>query len=74
MAVLSTDNPVVGKQSFDEYRLSFLRISTFPCGQNGHHIAEDIFRCIFMNFFLILIKISLEFVPKGPIDNDPALV
>ena len=24
--------------------------------------------------FCILIKISLKFVPKGPIDNDPALV
>ena len=27
-----------------------------------------------MNFFLIPIGISLKFVPKGPIDNIPALV
>ena len=44
-------------------------------GQNGSHFAEDIFRCIFMNEkFCILIKISLKFVSKGPIDNNPALV
>ena len=37
--------------------------------------ADNVFRCIFMNeFFFILIKISLKFVPKGPIDNKPALV
>ena len=27
-----------------------------------------------MNRFFILINISLKFVPKGPIDNNPALV
>ena len=33
------------------------------------------FRCIFVNENIcILIKISLNFVPKGPIDNNPALV
>ena len=44
-------------------------------GQNGHHFADDIFRCIFMNEkFCILIKISLELVPMGPNDKNPALV
>ena len=39
------------------------------------HFADDIFRCIFMNEkFCILIKISMKFVPGGPIGNDPALV
>ena len=43
--------------------------------QNGRHFPDDIFRCIFVNKnFCILIKISLKFVPMGPIDNDPALV
>ena len=33
------------------------------------------FRCIFVNEkFCILIKISLKFVPKGPTDNNQALV
>ena len=45
--------------------------------QNGSHLhlADNIFRCIFVNKkFCILIKISLKFVPKGPIDNRSALV
>ena len=38
-------------------------------------IPDDIFKCIFLNENrCILIKISLKFVPKGPIDNNPALV
>ena len=54
----------------------------FPCrfnssssGQNGHHFTDDIFRNIFVNEKLcILIKISLKFVPKFPIDNLRTLV
>ena len=43
--------------------------------QNGHHFADDIFKCIFLNENVwIPIKISLKFVPKGPINNMPALV
>ena len=38
-------------------------------------LAEDIFKCIFLNEKIcILIKISLKFVPNGPIDNNPELV
>ena len=47
------------------------------CGElkNGRHSAGDIFRCIFVNEKLwILIKISLKFVPKASIDNNPAFV
>ena len=43
----------------------------------GHdrHFTDDIFRCIFMNENVwISIKISPMFVPKGPINNIPALV
>ena len=43
--------------------------------QNGPHVPDDIFKCIFVNeSVLILIKISLKFVPKGPTNNIPALV
>ena len=43
--------------------------------QNGHHFADDIFKSIFLNEnVLISIKISLKFIPKGPINNIPALV
>ena len=46
-----------------------------PPEQNGRHFADDTFKCIFMNENLCtLIQISLQFVPKGPIDNIPALV
>ena len=43
--------------------------------QNGRHFPDDIFKCDFLNKNIwISIKISLEFVPKGPINNIPALV
>ena len=43
--------------------------------QNGHRFADDIFKRIFLNENVrISIKISLKFVPKGPINNIPALV
>ena len=43
--------------------------------QNGLHFADDTFRLIFLNENVkIATKISLKFVPKGPINNNPALV
>ena len=43
--------------------------------QNGHHIGDDTFSCIFVNENVtISIKFSLKFVPKGPINNIPTLV
>ena len=43
--------------------------------QNGRLFADDIFRCIFLNANVwISIKISLQFVPKGTVNNIPALV
>ena len=37
--------------------------------------ADNIFNCIFLNENVqIAIKISLMFVPKGPINNIPSLV
>ena len=50
-------------------------VNSSPSGQNGHHFADDIFRCIFVNEkFCILIKISLKFAAKGSIDDNPALI
>ena len=38
-------------------------------------LADDIFKCVSVNEkYFILIEISLKFVPKGPINNNPALV
>ena len=43
--------------------------------RQGRHHFSDIFKCIFLNENVWLpIKISLKFVPKGPINNIPALV
>ena len=54
---------------------SYESMNSSPPGQNGRHFADNIFRSIFINEkFCILIKISLKFVPKGPIGNNPALV
>ena len=42
--------------------------------QNGRHFPDDIIKCIFLNENIrISIKISLKFVHKGPINNNPAL-
>ena len=50
-------------------------VNSSPPGKNARHFPDDIFKCIFMNEkFCILIQISLKFVPKGPINNIPALV
>ena len=52
-----------------------LNINTLRPRQNGRHFADDTFKRIFMNENVrILIKISLKFVPKGPINNIHALV
>ena len=49
-------------------------VNSSPPRQNGHHFADNIFRCIFVNKkFCIFIKISLQFAPNGPIDNNQAL-
>ena len=43
--------------------------------QHGRHFPDNILKCILLNENVwISIKISLKFVPWGPIDNIPALV
>ena len=43
--------------------------------QNGRHFADDSFKCIFLSeYYCIFIQISLKFVPKGPVNNNPALI
>ena len=39
--------------------------------KNGYHFADDLFKLIFFNENIyILIQISLNFVPRHPIDNN----
>ena len=50
-------------------------VNTLRQRQNGDHFADDTIKRIFLNKTVrILIKISLKFVPKDPINNNPALV
>ena len=50
-------------------------LNTLRPRQDGRHFADDIFRCIFFNAnCCILIRFSLKYGRKGPIDNNPALV
>ena len=54
---------------------SFIIINTLRLRQNGRHFPDNIFKWIFVNENVwILIKVSLKFVPKGSIDNNPAPV
>ena len=56
-------------------RYNMVGVITLRPRQNGHHFADDTFKLIFVNENVwISITISLKFVPKGPINNIPALV
>ena len=58
-----------------EWSTILLPIDTLRPRQHGRHFPDAIFKCIFLNENVwTLIQISLKFVPKGPIDNIPALV
>ena len=61
-------------QSLDNF-CSFQLLKTLRPRQNGRHFTDAVFKCIFLNENVwMLIKISLKFVPKGPINNTIALV
>ena len=52
-----------------------LQLNTLRPRQNGHRFTDDTFKRIFLyENVRISIKISLKFVPYGPINNNPALV
>ena len=56
-------------------RMTIGSFNTLKPRQNGRHFADDTFKCIFLNENVwISITIWLGFVPKGPINNIPALV
>ena len=49
-------------------------INTLRPRQNGRHFPDDSFKRIFLNENVwISIEVSLKFLPKGPINNIPAL-
>ena len=50
-------------------------LNTLKPRQNGRYFPDNIFKSIFLNENVwILIKISLKFVPKDPVNNISALV
>ena len=50
-------------------------VNTYKPRQNGGRFADNTFKRIFMNENVrIPIKISLKFVPNGPINNNSSLV
>ena len=50
-------------------------LNTLRPRQDGRQFPDSIFKCIFLNEnALFLITTNLKFVPKGPINNIPALV
>ena len=54
--------------------MEVLFFNTLRPRQNGRHFPDDICKWIFLNENVgISIKISLKFVPKGPINKIPAL-
>ena len=54
---------------------STLPVNTLRPRQNGRHFPDDFFKRISLNEIVwISIKISLNFVPRVPINNIPALV
>ena len=66
---------LVLRQSHNWRVSSVHQFDSSPPGQNGRHFADDVFRCIFVTEkYCILIENSLKLIPKGPIDNKPALV
>ena len=57
------------------YSCVFQRVNTLRPRRNEQHFADDIFKRIFFNENVwIAINISLKYVPKGLINNMPALV
>ena len=59
----------------EKYTSVHTLINTLRLRQNGRHFPDDIFKLILLNENAwISIKISLKFVPSGPISNIPALV
>ena len=71
----NNDDPVHRQIIINELTITILYLNTLGPRQNGRHFTDDIFKCILLNENVwISIKISLKFVPKGPINNIPALV
>ena len=73
------DNSIVTKTLNNDQQIHDVSvvdtINSLRPRQNGRNFADDIFKCIFLTENVwIPIKISLKFVPKGLMNDIPALV
>ena len=74
-AVSSHDLNHQGRNNSETLRNGGTHVNTLRPRRNEQYFADDIFKRIFFNWNVwISIKISLNFVPKGSINNIPALV
>ena len=65
----------LAERPFVSHQVLLNHFNTLRPRQNGRRFADNTFKCIFLNENVwISIKISLKFVPKGPMNNNPALV
>ena len=65
------------QQTFSSLRCSLVKykVNTLNPRQNSCHFPDNIFKCIFLNENgLISLKLWLQFVPKGPINNIPSSI
>ena len=75
MVFLSNQGQQVFEHSATGLLPFFSAINTLRSKQDGCHFPDDIFKCIFLNENAwIFFSISLNFVPKGPINNIPSSV
>ena len=58
----------------DKFQTIDCTFNTLRLRQNSRHFPDDIFKRIFLTQMFEFWLISLEFVPKGPVNNIPALV
>ena len=74
VAFIATGLSSNGSAAF-KWKLHCNWLNTLRPRQNGRHFADDTFKRIFLNENVrSSIWISLKFVPKGPINNIPALI
>ena len=71
-AVIMIMETVVHADTTGCFTINISLVNSSPPGQNGCHLADDIFKCIFLNRN-DRIQILLKFVLKSPIDK-PALL
>ena len=70
---LSSTVPIV-KGRLPHYPPPEITVNTLRPRQNGRHCSDDIFECIFLNENVWnLLKTSMKFVSRVPINNIPAL-